>query len=418
MNDQTRELLRRALTVIPEATQTLSKGPSQFVQGPSPVFIERGRGSRVYDSEGTEYIDWPMALGPVLLGHCDPRVNQAIRDQLELGITFTLPSPLETSVAEQLVATVPSAEMVRFAKSGSEAVAGAIRLARAVTGRDLILTSGYHGWHDAFASHTGRSAGVPSVTAALSIEFTETEVLKTLLDDRGAAAVIIEPATGRAPAPGYLEEVARLTREAGALLIFDEIITGFRWAPGGAQEYYGVAPDITVVGKALGNGMPISAICGSATIMEHFSEIFVSGTHGGECLSLAAAGAVLRAVNETDVIEKIWATGRRVGDGIGKLIAGHDLDSHFECAGEPPRVVVTVIGGDLAVRSLLQQELAKARILFNGSLFPTPAHSKTDVDQTLDAFDKAFRAVARGIASGDPASLVEGELIAPAFRQA
>lgn len=418
MNEATKTLLQRALAVIPEATQTLSKGPGQFVQGPSPVFIERGQGSRVYDTEGVEYIDWPMALGPVLLGHGDPGVNQAIRDQLELGITFTLPSPLETTVAERLVATVPSAEMVRFTKSGSEAVSGAIRLARAVTGRDVILTSGYHGWHDTFASHTGRAAGVPSATAALSIEFDETESLRRLLSQHSAAAVIVEPATGRAPVPGYLEEIARLTREAGAVLIFDEIITGFRWAPGGAQEHYRVMPDLTVVGKALGNGMPISAVCGPASIMEHFSEIFVSGTHGGECLSLAAASAVLNAVNETDALDRIWATGRRVGDGIRQLIAAHDLDSQLECTGEPPRVVVTVTGGDLAVRSLLQQELAKAHILFNGSLFPTPAHSDADVDETIDAFDRAFRVVADGIASGDPAPLVEGEMIAPAFRQA
>lgn len=418
MNEATRELLQRALAVIPEATQTLSKGPGQFVQGPSPVFIERGHGSRVYDTEGVEYVDWPMALGPVLLGHGDPGVNKAIRDQLELGITFTLPSPLETSVAERLVATVPSAEMVRFAKSGSEAISGAIRLARAVTGRDLILTSGYHGWHDTFASHTGRAAGVPAATAALSIEFSETEMLRSLLGEHNAAAVIIEPATGRAPAPGYLEEIARLAREAGAILIFDEIITGFRWAPGGAQEYYGVMPDLTVVGKALGNGMPISAVCGPASIMEHFSEIFVSGTHGGECLSLAAATAVLEAVNETDALEKIWSTGHRVGEGIRELIAAHDLDSQIECTGEPPRVVVAVTGGNLAIRSLLQQELAKARILFNGSLFPTPAHSEADVDETLDAFDAALAIVASGVAAGDPAALVEGELIAPAFRQA
>lgn len=418
MSDTDKRMLQRALAVIPEATQTLSKGPSQFVQGLSPVFIVSGKGSRVIDVNGDEYIDWPMALGPVLLGHRDPGVDEAIREQLELGITFTLPSPLETEVAEQLVGSIPSAEMVRFTKSGSEAVSGAIRLARAITGRDVIATSGYHGWHDTFASHTGRSAGVPRSTANLSIEFRDPEGLKGVLDENDVAAVIIEPATSKPPPAGYLDEIAKISRASGAILIFDEIITGFRWSAGGAQEYYGVMPDLTVVGKALGNGMPISAICGPASIMEHFSEIFVSGTHGGECLSLAAAKAVLAAVKETDVVEQIWEIGRELGQGIRELITEHRIASAVECTGEPARLVVGIHDNDLGVRSLLQQELARRHILFNGSLFPTPAHTRTDIEETLAAFDEAFAVVARGVDAGDPASLVEGHLIAPAFRQA
>lgn len=418
MSEISRKLLQRALAVIPEATQTLSKGPSQFVQGPSPIFIVRGMGSRVIDADGREYIDWPMALGPVLLGHRNREVDAAIREQLELGITFTLPSPIELEVAEALVATIPSAEMVRFMKSGSEAVSAAVRLARAITGRELIASSGYHGWHDTFASHTARAAGVPLSTSELTLEFDSIEGLSELLATREVAAVVIEPATSVPPRPGYLEEVARLSKMAGSLLIFDEIITGFRWSRGGAQEYYGVLPDLTVVGKALGNGMPVSAVCGPTRLMEEFSRIFVSGTHGGECLSLAAAKAVLKLIVESDVIERIWRTGNVLKDGITALLREHGLEESIQCTGEPPRVVVGIIGDDLVIRSLLQQELAKKQVLFNGSLFPTPAHTSADIDETFEAFDHAFASIVRGLDSGHPEKLLEGEPIAPAFRQA
>lgn len=427
------ELLARARAVTPEATQTLSKGPSQFVQGPSPVFIERGSGARVWDAEGVEYLDFPMALGPILLGYGYPAVDAAIRSQLELGITFTLPSPLEAEVAEKLVAAVPCAEMVRFAKSGSEATAGAIRLARAVTGRDRVATSGYHGWHDWFAGQTGRDAGVPRVVSDLTVgfEFNDTASLESVLDTHPGefAAVIIEPATALAPKPGFLDGVAALTRRHGALLVFDEIITGLRWSRGGAQERYGITPDLATLGKALGNGMPISAICGPAELMKGFESIFVSGTHGGELLSLAAAGAVLDEIEVAPVVDHIWNLGGRLMGELIRLVTDHGLSETVTVTGEPPRVVlsfpVTDRGTgsdgkpseDLTIKSLLQQELAKRRILFNGSLFTSYSHTESDIDEAVDAFDQALGLVADAVESGNAASLLEGPPVQPVFRR-
>lgn len=431
------ELLERARSVTPGGSQTLSKASGQWMQGPCPAFIVRGDGSHVWDADGREFIDYPMALGPVLLGHRFPAVDRAIREQLDSGILFSLPHPLEVHVAEQLVDTVPCAEMVRFCKTGSEATAAAIRLARAATGRDTVLFCGYHGWHDWYAGRTSRNAGVPKVVASLALpfRFNDAGSLSRLLDIHAGkvAAVILEPAAAVAPSPGFLEQVARLTWAAGAVLVFDEVITGLRWARGGAQERYGIQPDLACLGKALGNGMPISALCGRADLMKQLDELFVSGTHGGECLSLAAARAVLRVSAEEPVVESIWKLGGKLSDGISEAIDRHGLGSIALCTGEAPRPIVRFLasaeeglphpaGGvaeveeDLVLKSLLQQELAKRGILFNGSLFVSYSHTAEDIARTVEAFDAAFGVVKEAVDSGEPEKLLVGPPLQPVFR--
>ncbi len=417
--EQSRAWWERASAVIPLGTQTLSKSPTQFVQGPSPIYLARGHGAHVWDVDGNRYLDYPMALGPVLLGYAHPAVDDAIRRQLADGITFTLMHPLEVEVAERIVALCPGVEAVRFAKSGSEALSAAVRAARALTGRDVVLVSGYHGWHDWYAGSTTRDAGVPHAVRELvgTFRFDDLDDLERALAAHAGqvAAVVLEPSGTEVPSPGYLQDVVDLARRHGALSVFDEVITGFRLAPGGARERYAVEPDLSCYGKALGNGMPISAVGGRWSVMRVFEEIFVSSTHGGEALSLAAARAVLDRVADGTVLATIWARGRELLDGVAGLIDAHGLSDRVRVGGEPPRPVVQ-FGGDepLVTKSWVQQCLVERAILFNGSLFVSAAHTDADIAETLAAFDAAFAEAGRD----DLADLLAGPPVQEVFRPA
>jgi glutamate-1-semialdehyde aminotransferase len=399
-------------------TQTMSKSPTQFVQGVSPIYLQRGRGSHVWDVDGNEYIDYPMALGPVILGYAEPVVDEAIAKQLRDGITFTLMHPLEVEVAERIVAMCPGVEAVRFGKSGSDAMSGAVRAARAVTGRNHVLVAGYHGWHDWYIGSTTRNLGVPRAVSELTstFAFNDLDDLDRAMSSHGGdiAAVIVEPAGAEVPAPGFLDGVVERCRAEGAVSVFDEIITGFRLAPGGARERYGVVPDISCYGKALGNGMPISAIAGTWAVMRVFEDVFFSGTHGGEALSLAAAAVTLDALADGTVLADINKRGRRMLDGIRELIDHHGVRDRVKVGGEPERAVVGFAGDDhLVVKSWVQQCLIEAGSLFNGSMFICARHSDEDVDGTLAAFDAAFDALRGG---NDVAALLKGPPVQAVFR--
>jgi glutamate-1-semialdehyde aminotransferase len=417
------KLLERARRVIPAFTQTLSKNPTQWVQGVAPAYVARASGAHVWDVDGNRYIDFPMALGPVILGHAHPAVNEAIARQLQDGITFTLPHPIEIDVAERVVALVPGAERVRFGKTGSDVTSAAVRLARACTGREAVLACGYHGWHDWYIGSTSRSLGVPQAVRDLigSFTFNDLASLDAALDHRRGevAAVILEPCGAEEPAPGFLEGVVERAHAAGALVIFDEIITGFRLAPGGAQERYGVQADLSAFGKALGNGMPISALAGQAEFMDRLDEVFFSGTHGGETLSLAAARAVLDELTPA-AYEALYAKGERLRAGILRAMEDAGVADWVEIGGAAPRTVVTVqerdgSGPGLPAKTLVQQELVKRGVLFNGSNFICLAHSDEDLDVAIDAYRAAFARLAEGLA-GDVNELLEGDPIQPAFR--
>jgi glutamate-1-semialdehyde aminotransferase len=416
-------LLERARRVIPAFTQTLSKNPTQWVQGVAPAYIARATGAHVWDVDGNEYVDFPMALGPVILGHAHPAVNEAIARQLESGISFTLPHPIEIDVAERVVELVPGAERVRFAKTGSDVTSAAVRLARAYTGRDSVVACGYHGWHDWYIGSTSRAEGVPEAVRALigTFQFNDLASLDTALDVRRGrmAAVILEPCGAEEPAPGFLEGVIDRAHAAGALVIFDEIITGFRLAPGGAQERYGVQADLAAFGKALGNGMPISALAGRAELMDRLETVFFSGTHGGETLSLAAAGAVLDHLDGAAYVQ-LHANGERLRAGIQRGIDDAGIGDWVKVGGAAPRTVVTIrepegSGPGLPAKTLVQQELVKRGVLFNGSNFICLAHSDDDLDLAIDAYAAAFGRLAAGL-SGGLSELLEGEPVQPAFR--
>ena len=417
------ELLARARGLIPASTQTLSKGPTQWLQGVAPAYVERAQGAHVWDVDGNRYIDFPMALGPVILGHAHPAVTTAVERQLRDGITFTLPHPIEIEVAERIVERVPGAERVRFGKTGSDVNSAAIRLARASTGREHVLVCGYHGWHDWYIVSTSRGIGVPAAERELIGEFAFNDLasLDEALERRAGkvAAVILEPAGATEPEQGFLEGVVERTRAAGALLVFDEIITGFRLAPGGAQERYGVTPDLATYGKALGNGMPISAIAGRAEVMDLLEDVFFSGTHGGEALSLAAARAVLDVL-DASAYEALFAKGERLRAGVQQGIDAAGVGDWVTITGAAPRTVVSVRepehdGEGLLAKSLIQQELVKRGVLFNGSNFICLAHSDEDLDQAIDAYAAAFARLAEGLPDGVGA-LLEAEPIKAAFR--
>ena len=417
-------LLERARRVIPAYTQTLSKNPTQWVRGVAPAYVVRAEGAHLWDVDGNRYLDFPMSLGPVLLGYRHPAVDEAITRQLEDGIVFTLPHPIEVEVAERIAALVPCAERVRFAKTGSDATTAAVRLARACTGRDCVLACGYHGWHDWYIGSTSRSLGVPEAVRSLtgSFAFNDLDSLDTALAGQGGhtAAVVLEPVGAEEPAAGFLEGVAERARQAGALLVFDEIITGFRLAPGGAQERHGVVPDLAAVGKALGNGMPISALVGRAEYMDRLEDVFFSGTHGSEALSLAAARAVLSELTP-GFYDDLYRRGERLREGVLAAIADTGVGDLVTIGGAAPRTVTIVrepdgSDGRLLARSIVQQELLEAGVLFNGSNFISAAHTDDDIDHAIGAYRGAFALLGDALRSGDLAAALRGDPVQPAFR--
>lgn len=424
--DRTYQLRAKTEKLIPSCTQTFSKGPTQYVQGIAPVFLQRGEGSHVWDVDGNEYIDYPMALGPIILGHNHPAVTEAVMRQIKEGTTFSLPHPLESALAEILVDIIPCAEMVRFGKNGSDVTSGAVRVARAHTGRDIIACCGYHGWQDWFIGTTTRSRGVPKGVRELTIPFEYNNIasLESIFAEHlgQVAAVIAEPVGVVKPLDGFLEKVQELTRREGALLIFDELITGFRLALGGAQEYFGVTPDLACFGKAMANGYPIAAIVGRREIMELFDEVFFSFTFGGETLSLAASVATIKEMQENDVIGHLWEQGQKLKDGYNVLTREFRVEEYTQCIGLPPRSVITFKDetgtASLALKSLFQQECLRRGVLFSGGQNICYSHSNADIERTLRVYRTAMEILAEAIQSGDVLQKLDGEPVQPVFRQA
>jgi glutamate-1-semialdehyde aminotransferase len=423
--DASRQWLERALRVIPSATQTFSKSRRQFVEGVGPVFLARGQGSHVWDVDGHEYVDCPMALGAVVLGHGYPRVVEAVARQLAEGTSFSLSHPLEVELAETLVELLPCAEMVRFGKNGSDATTGAVRAARAVTGRDVVAVCGYHGWQDWYIATTTRDRGIPAAVRELSVTFRYNDLasLAAVFDayPGRVAAVVMEPVGVEPPGPGFLEGVAALTRRQGAVLVFDEIVTGFRLALGGAQQLYGVVPDLACFGKAMANGLPLSVVAGRRELMEVFDEIFFSFTFGGETASLAAARATIAEIRDREVIAHLWRQGTRLKDGFATLARERGVAEVAACVGLPPRTVVTFAdpaGGDGQVlKTLFLQECLKRGVLFGGGVNLSYSHDDDDVATLLVAFEAALQILGDAVRKGDAAERLEGPVVQPVFRK-
>ncbi len=388
--------LKEVLEIIPTGSQTFSKSHLQYPKDNAPLFIERGQGARVWDIDGHEYIDMVNGLMAVSLGYNDPDVNAAIVEQLSRGICFSLPSELEYELAQLLVDIIPCAEMVRFGKNGSDATSAAIRLARAYTGRDKVLVCGYHGWQDWYIGSTARHLGVPDSVRALTktVPYNDLDALETLLNTEEYAAFILEPMNVTLPKPGYLEGVRALTTKTGTVMVFDEIVTGFHYALGGAQEYFGVTPDLSSFGKGMGNGMPIGAILGRRDIMKLQDDIFFSGTFGGEALSLAASIATIKKMQREPVIEKLWSAGQRLCTDVEALIKENGLEDVLSFKGLAPWKVAAFEGrGEItpmAIRTFIQKDLIAQGVLFLVSHNMSYAFTEQDHQDVVGAYRKTL----------------------------
>lgn len=419
------EYWRRAEKIIPAGTQTFSKGPTQFVQGVAPIYLQSGSGSHVFDVDGNEYIDYVMALGPITLGYAYPSVNEAIIKQLEQGITFSLMHPLEVELSELLVEVIPCAEMVRFGKNGSDVTTAAVRVARAYTGREKIACCGYHGWQDWYIGTTPMNRGVPKSTRELTLpfEFNNIGSLEKIFTENPGeiAAVIIEPVTLKIPENNFLRDVKALTHFNGAVLVFDEIVSGFRIALGGAQEYFSVIPDLATFGKGMANGMPLSAVVGKREIMKEFEETFFSFTFGGEALSLAAAVATVTEIRERNSIAHFFKQGSKLKEGYNQLAQSLCLTEYTQSIGLPAYSGVTfrdAAGKDsLELKSLFQQEMIKKGILTLGVNLLCLSHSDDDIDKTLAAYETALRKIKKAMDEGNIVKYLEGKQIRPVLRK-
>ncbi|MFZ5632097.1 MAG: aminotransferase class III-fold pyridoxal phosphate-dependent enzyme [Bacillota bacterium] len=418
------EMLERSLKTIPLGSQTFSKSKTQYPHGVSPYFIQKGIGSRVWDVDGNEYIDFVNGLAAVTLGYNDPDVTEAVRGQIEQGVIFSLPHHLEIKVAEKIVEMVPCAEMVRFGKNGSDATAGAIRLARAYTGRDHVAVCGYHGWQDWYIGSTARNLGVPKAVRDLTHTFiyNDADSLDKIFKEwpGQVAAVIMEPMNVAEPRDNFLEKVKEITRQYGAVLIFDETITGFRYANGGAQEYFDVIPDLATFGKGLANGYPVSAVAGRADIMRLMEEVFYSFTFGGEALSLAAALATMNKLQREPVIENMKSQGEKVMAGVRKLIGQHEAGHIFSLSGHPAWSFLTIKDvppyTQWQIKTLFLQEMFARGILTLGTHNMSYSHSDSDVGRLLNVYGKVFPIIKDAVDNRSLENILRCRPLEPLFK--
>ena len=419
-SDSDDKLWEKALELIPRGVQTMSKAPNQFVDGVYPKFIDKASGAHVFDRNGIEYIDYACALGPIILGYNNETVNKAIENQLKKGITFSLPSTLELELAKLVHEVVPCAEQVRFAKNGSDATLAAVRIARSFTEKEHIAKCGYHGWGDWHAI-TLREYGVPKVLKNYvhEFEYNNLDSLEKLLKRGDIAGIIMEAQALTKPAVGFLEGVRELATKYKAVLIFDEVVTGFRWALGGAQQYYNVIPDLACIGKAMGNGMPISAVCGKKEYMQELNHIFFSMTFGGECLSLAAAIETIKILKRKDY-SHIWKLGTLLEDGIKWAAQKHNPRVNF--AGSAPRHNLSFPALDKGgyvdasgMNDLFKQEMVKQNILWSNVIYIQFAHTHEDIAKTIVAANEAFKFVSEHTLDVD--KVLEGKRSEAIFRK-
>jgi len=415
-------LYERALKVQKPVTQTLAKGPGQFTNGVAPKYIQRGKGSHVWDVDGNEYIDFNAAIGPISLGYAYPVVDEAIEKQLKDGITFSLMHPLEVEVSELIQEVIPNAEAVKISKTGADVCSAAIRVARAFTKREKVFCCGYHGWHDWYIGITSRNAGIPEAIQNMTytFEYNNIEAIKEALDDT-VAALILEPFIFEAPKPGFLKELAEACKANGTLLIFDEMWTGFRIAIGGAQEYFDVKPDLAVYSKACANGMPIALLTGRADVMELFnSEVFSYTTFGGEALSLAACIATINELRDKNVPQYLDEKGGLMKDGYNQIAIETGMDIYTRCIGYNCRSMVTFTpeaGNGLEVKALMQQEMIKRGVLWAGFHNMCYSHSDEDIAYTLSAYRDVMPIMKEAIESGNVKQYLKGDVLEAVFRK-
>lgn len=419
------EWLERSEKVVPGGAQTYSKSWRHHIRGVTPVFLESGRGAVVTDVDGNRFVDLIQGLLPNILGYAHDEVNQAAFERANHGHSFSLAHPIEVELAERLCRLIPCAEMVRFGKNGSDATAGAVRVARAFTQREHVAVCGYHGWQDWFIGTTSRSAGVPQAVRDLAHPFpyNDPAALEALLSSKPNqfAAVIMEPANFIWPDPGYLEKVKEITHRHKALFIFDEICSGFHFGLGGAQKLFGVTPDLATFGKAMGNGWPISCVVGRREVMKTFEDAFVSFTFAGDVSAMAAAMKVLDNLEFGDAYARMTAAGIKLFDGARVMAKAAGLENAFRLKGHHHWPIFSFVGengaDDPATRALWVQEVTRRGVLLLTTFNISAALDEAAVIEVLKAFAHGFKRVAKAKKLGiKPESWLGGPVPVPAFR--
>jgi len=398
-------LWQRALAVIPGGTHTNSKRVSSFL-GPEdfPAYAVRGVGAHLYDADGRRFIDYIAALGPIILGYAEPRVQARVAAQLANGVLFSLPHPAEVELAETLAQIIPCCDMSRLFKSGAEAASAAVRCARLATGKDLILHCGYHGWHDWWTVTLSR-AGIPAGVAEQTVGFTYNDPasFERVLAEHGdrAACIILTPAAhGVEPEPEFLETIRAAATRRGIVLVFDEIITGFRWALGGAQEKYGVTPDLACFAKAMANGFPISALAGRREFMAPLADNWVSTTYSSETLSIVAALETIAILREGRVYPRLYALAAQLSAGMQSAAAAAGIaitpgaivpGLHFSFLGAPSDHTRRI---DAFVRACARDGVLVRRDATGISLCLMAALTDADIAESLEVFTRALHEIA------------------------
>jgi glutamate-1-semialdehyde 2,1-aminomutase len=422
MYKKSEQLLDRALKSIPLASQTFSKSLTQYPRGVSPFFIEKGKGARVWDVDGNEYIDFVNSLAAVTLGYCDENIDNAVQQQMKNGVIFSLPHTLEMEVAEKLIEIIPCAEKVRFAKNGTDATSASIRIARAYTGKEHIAVCGYHGWQDWYIGSTTRDLGVPQGVKELThkFEYNDIESLEKIFKEQELSCAIMEPMNAEYPKDNFLEKVKELVHKNNALLIFDETITGFRYSLGGAQELFGVVPDLATFGKGMANGYPLSAVVGSNKVMQKVEDIFFSGTFGGETLSLAAVNAVIKKYESQNVPKYLEEIGTYLLKQLNQLINSENLGDIFWTSGHPTWIFLHIKEQkeyfSFEIQTFFLQEMFKRGILTLGSHNLSFSHTKEDIDRLMKVYAEVLPMIKHHINNKDLLENIQGEILKPLFK--
>ncbi len=416
------ELYREALEIIPGGVQLISRRPELYAPGLTPPYVSRGQGSHFWDLDGNEYIDLMMCVGASILGYADAAVDAAVIDQIHRGTAYSVSHPLEYELARELIATIPCAEMVRYCKGGGEANAIAVRIARGYTGREKVLFCGYHGWHDWYlAANLGgdevldthllpgiKPQGVPRglTGTALPFAYNDLASLEQQLELHMGeiACIILEAARGASlPAPGFLEGVRALATAHGAVLIFDEVVTGFRLGLGGAQEQFGVLPDLATYAKAISNGYAMGAVVGRREVMSVVGEMFVSSTYWSDAVGLAASLATIRELRARDAFRQIAAFGSHFQQAFNELVEEHELP--LRATGLPQHISIVATTDDAvqkrALKDYYTQEMTRRGFFTAFNVNPSYAHSAADLEQIVAAWREVFPLLRAAIDAGD-----------------
>ncbi len=419
--------------LIPGGAHTYSRGDDQFPSN-APCILEKGHGAYVWDPQGNKYLDYGMGLRSVTIGYANERVNQAAMAQMQKGINLPRASTVELEAAELLVDLIPSADMVKFAKNGSNVTTAAVKIARAYTGRKYICMPRQHpffSFDDWFIGTTPITKGIPQEVSGLSLlfDYNDIDSLKKLFAEYPGqiACVILEPATFVSPHSEFLQQVRALCTKEGALCIFDEMITGFRWHLSGAQAFYDVIPDLSTFGKGMANGFPLAALVGKREFMalggigeSHQERVFLlSTTHGAEMVSLGAFIETVNVYREWDIINHLWQYGQKLQDGIQEIVSTLGIEQYFSLMGTPASMNYVTRGREgeisLAFRTLFAQEMIK-----NGVLMPwiavSYAHQQPELDYTLHAVEKSLKIYQQALQEGVEKYL-QGDVIKPVFRK-